>query len=181
LNEVAAVIKRGGVVAYPTEAVFGLGCDPLNENAVRRILQIKQREAKQGLLLIASSLAALEPWIDLAVLTNAARDRVLQSWPGPHTWVCPKSALVPPWISGAHDSVAVRVTAHPIAAALCELVGGPLVSTSANRSGSPPLRNACAVDDHLGTELDAVLIGDCGDLATPTTIRVAHSGQILRP
>ena len=114
-----AILERGGVIAYPTEGVWGLGCDPLDEAAVLRLLALKQRRVDKGLILVAASVAQLDGLVDWQALGAATRDEVLASWPGPHTWIVPATTRVPHWISGAHDSIAVRVSAHPVVARLC--------------------------------------------------------------
>ncbi len=179
LKRAAAVVCAGGVIAYPTEAVYGLGCDPLNPEAVQRLLQIKRRPEYKGLILIAASPAQLETLI--AYPDEAARRRVLGTWPGPVTWVVPYRGLrVPPWLRGRHRGLAVRVTAHPIAADLCRLCG-PLVSTSANLSGRGAARTAATVRRCFRHRLDYILNGATGGLAGPTELRELRGGRVLRP
>src|SRR6218665_315978 len=91
INEAAIRLKSGGVIAYPTEAVWGLGCDPFDETAVMRLLAIKQRPVDKGLILIAADLAQLQPLLDLPAMPETRLAEVLASWPGPHTWVLPAS------------------------------------------------------------------------------------------
>ncbi len=172
-------LHRGGVIAYPTEAVFGLGCDPQNMIAVQRLLDIKQRDASQGLLLIAADFAQIAPYI-AADCPSAALLQAQASWPGPHTWVFPASGRAPTWITGDHGSIALRVTAHPVAAALCRAFESPLVSTSANRHGTDPARTSSEVERELGVLVDAIVAGDVGESESPTTIRDAISGEWLR-
>lgn len=171
-------IRTGGVIAYPTEAVYGLGCDPWNEAAVLRILALKQRAVAQGLIVIAAAVEQLASL--LAPLTPEIAARVLPSWPGPVTWLVPAAAECPRWLTGNHATLAVRVTAHPLAAALCERAG-PLVSTSANPHGQPPARDAQTVRSYFPTGLDYVLDGAVGDTGRPSEIRDAASGRIIRP
>lgn len=173
-------LRDGGVIAYPTEAVWGLGCDPFNEPAVQRLLQIKQRPVEKGLILIAGALAQLDGLVDWDALPVVRRDAVLASWPGPHTWLVPATARVPRVITGAHDSVAVRVSAHPQVVALCEAFGGVLVSTSANLAGQPAATRRAELDPSLLNRIDAVLIGEVGIRTTPSTIRDARTGTVLR-
>lgn len=180
LSQAAACLRRGGVLAYPTEAVWGLGCDPFHADAMQRLLLVKQRAQSKGLILIAASLAQLEPLLDLGALTAARREAVLASWPGPHTWALPPSARVPESLRGAHDTLAARVTAHPVAAALCVAFGAPLVSTSANLSGEAPAHRREALDPRLLAAIDGVLEGETGGLERPTPIRDARSGELLR-
>jgi len=172
------IIKNGGVIAYPTEAVYGLGCDPFNQAAVQRILALKQRDVVQGLIVIAESVAQLADLI--APLTPDMAARVLPSWPGPITWLVPAAARCPRWLTGNHVTLAVRVTAHPPAAALCR-AAGPLVSTSANPHGQPPARDAQTVRRYFPDGLDYVLDGAVGTAGRPSEIRDAASGAIIRP
>jgi len=176
----AAALRRGGVIAYPTEAVWGLGCDPFNEAAVMRLLALKQRAVDKGLILIVADATQLEGLVDWGALPDARREEVHASWPGPHTWVMPATARVPRWITGEHDGVAVRVTAHPLVAGLCDAFGGALVSTSANSAGAPPPRILAEADAALFAGLDAVLEGDTGGIDRPTPIRDALTGMPLR-
>lgn len=180
IAEAAAVLRRGGVVAYPTEAVWGLGCDPADESAVQRLLALKQREPARGLILIAAHLDQLKRWVDFSALPAERLADALASWPGPHTWIMPAEAAAPRWITGDHDGLAVRVTAHPVALALCEAFGGALVSTSANPAGAPPPRALDELDPVLRTGLDGWVEGDTGGLERPTPIRDARSGDTLR-
>lgn len=178
VQEAVAVLRAGGVIAYATEAVWGLGCDPENERAVRRLLDLKQREAAKGLIIIAASTAQVQPL--LLGLSPAQREAVLASWPGPVTWVLPVSPVFPAWVRGAHESVAVRVTAHPGVQALCRAFGGPLVSTSANLAGEPPAMSPAELTQQFGDALDYILPGTLGGDAKPTEIRDALTGAILR-
>jgi len=177
LRRARDVIWGGGVIAYPTEAVFGLGCDPLNARAVARIFAIKQRDAAKGLILIASGIVQLEPFMQL---DDTMRKALLKTWPGPVTWVVPAAPGVPEYLSGGRDTLAVRVTAHPVARALCETTGLALISTSANLSGHSPLRSPPAVRRLLGNKVDYVVPGAVGGLKKPTEIRDARTGQVLR-
>ena len=178
LRRAVETVKSGGVIAYPTEAVYGLGCDPLEHAAVRRIFAIKQRDQTKGLILIASDMAQLLPF--MAGLSGDILSKLKASWPGPVTWVVPAAPALPFWLSGGRSTLAVRVTAHPIASALCRELGMALVSTSANRSGRPPARTALAVRTQLGDGVDEIVAGPVGGLNRPTEIREALTGKVLR-
>lgn len=180
LDAALTALRCGGVIACPTEAVWGLGCDPFDEAAVMRLLAIKRREVGKGLLLVAAEAPQLEGLVDWAALPAGRRHDVLASWPGPHTWVLPATARVPRWITGDHDGVAARVTAHPMLAGLCRAFGGPLVSTSANTAGEPPARTEAELAPSLRAAVDAVVPGSTSGLERPTPIRVAISGAALR-
>ena len=182
LDLAAAVdrLRAGGVIAYPTEGVWGVGCDPLDEAAVHRLLAIKARPVEKGMILIAGDPAQLDGVVDWARLPADRADAVRATWPGPHTWIVPALPQVPRWITGSHDSVAVRVSAHPAVVALCAAFDGPLVSTSANFAGEPAVRAREALDPRLLARLDGVLAGETGGLDRPTPIRDARSGASLR-
>lgn len=180
LDQALAALQRGGVIAYPTEAVWGLGCDPRDEASVLRLLALKQREVDKGLILVASSEAQLAPYIDLGALGEVQRAAVRASWPGPHTWIVPASSSAPRWITGAHAGIAVRVSAHPLVVALCEGFGAALVSTSANRAGEPAPNDRDALDPRIVHGVDAVVAGETGGLLRPTAIRDAATGAALR-
>jgi L-threonylcarbamoyladenylate synthase len=147
---------------------------------VHRLLAIKQRPVDKGLILIAASLPQLDGLADWNALPPARRDAVSATWPGPHTWIVPATARVPRWITGAHDGVAMRVSAHPVVVALCDAFGGALVSTSANPAGAPAPRTLESIDDRLLTAIDGSVPGQTGGLPRPTPIRDALSGAELR-
>lgn len=170
-------ICSGGVIAYPTEAVFGLGCDPLSAAAVAKLLAIKQRDPGKGFILIAADIVQLEPYIEVS---DKVRDQLLKTWPGPITWVVPAAQGVPDWLTGGRTTLAVRVTAHPVARALCAATGFALTSTSANLSSHPPIRSSLAVRRLLQDKLDYIMPGKVGAQRKPTEIRDALSGRLLR-
>jgi len=179
IHRAALQMLDGKVLAYPTEAIWGLGCDPENETATMRLLEIKRRPVEKGLILVASSISQVEHL--LTGLSSKQRQRVVASWPGPTTWLLPDSeSQVPFWIKGEHESVAVRVTAHTLVASLCEAFGGPLVSTSANRSNQAPARSALQVVKHLGKDIDGIVHGSLGGQSRPSTIIDALTGNVLR-
>lgn len=178
ITKAVQVIRQGGIIAYPTESVYGLGCDPFNQAAVLRLLQIKQRSVTQGLILIAHDWACIEDLIK--PLAPDVLQRVRATWPGPVTWLLPASEKVPVWIRGEHASVAIRLTNHPLAARLCKAWGRALVSTSANRSKQPPLRDAQSIKSEFDGEINYILKGKVGDLARPTPIIDAISNVNVR-
>lgn len=175
----AAAIRAGGIVAYPTEGVWGLGCDPANAAAVRRLIALKGRPAAKGLILLAADMLQLEPW--LAPLPTDVRSRLKATWPGPVTWVVAAAASCPTWLTGGRATLAVRVTAHAPARALAAAAGSAIVSTSANPSGESPSMSAADVRRRFGAALAALLAGPLGGLGGPTEIREAATGRVLRP
>ncbi|MCB1838103.1 MAG: threonylcarbamoyl-AMP synthase [Alcanivoracaceae bacterium] len=177
LSHAAHVLHDGGIIAYPTEAVFGLGCDPANEQAVKRILELKHRDVRKGLLLIGGSYAQIAPWIKV----SAQQARFLETaWPYATTYLVDASDRVPAWVRGEHPKVGVRLTQHPVAAALCNAFGGLLVSTSANVSGADPAKTTAQCRQQFGERLDLVVEGECDSHARPSTIIDLASGDILR-
>ena len=180
-EQAIAALHREGVIAYATEAVFGLGCDPDSEAAVQRLLAIKQRPVEKGLILIAADLTQLQDYIDLSQLSNEQLARVQASWPGPFTWIMPARATTPTWLTGQFDTLAVRVTAHPQVQALCRAFGKPLVSTSANLTGEEPARRVAEIGELLASQLAHILPGEVGGQANPSEIKDARTGAIIRP
>lgn len=171
-------MKQGGVIAYPTEYCFGLGCDPQNEAATRRILKIKRRRVDQGLILIAATREQIEVYANLP--GSPMRDKILASWPGPVTWLLARVGNAPCWITGKHQTIAMRMTDHPIAGELCRQFGGALVSTSANRSGEAELTSAAAVTQSMQTEVDFIVDAAVGDAIAPSRICDGTTGELFR-
>ncbi len=178
LRHTVNVAASGGIIAYPTEAVWGLGCDPENPDAVLRLLRLKQRDWRKGLILVAASLAQLQPY--LSTLNAAQRQQLASTWPGPTTWLVPHTGNVGAGICGQHSSLAVRVSAHPVVHSLCTLFGGPLVSTSANPGGLQPARDRLTVRRYFGDAVDAYAPGSVGAARRPTVIRDLLTGEIIR-
>lgn len=179
IHHATDLLSRGGVIAYPTEAVWGLGCDPFNEAAVHRILNMKRRSVSKGLIMVAASPTQIAALID--PLPVEQQQRLLASWPGPNTWLIPDpSQFIPSWIKGEHASVAVRVTDHPLVIALCQAWGGPLVSTSANPSHFEPARTKLRVKTYFRDSIDKLVDGSLGGRLTPSTIRSIEHDQIIR-
>lgn len=174
----AHAITSGGVVAYPTEAVWGLGADPLNRHGVERILHLKQRPLAKGVILVAASATQFQ--FLLQHLPQQQQRTLLDSWPGPRTWLVPHFRLVPEWIHGQHQTVALRVSAHPVVRALCQITGGPIVSTSANPQGLAPARFGYRARQYFGSAVEYAP-GQVDLNAQPSEIRDLASGRILRP
>lgn len=171
-------LRSGGVIAYPTESIFGLGCDPANRKAVQRILHIKGRPQHKGLILIASDIRQLIPYI--APLNPEQYERLRQSSVlRPTTWVVPTASDCPKWLTGRHRSIAVRLTAHPLCRRLCAETGMALVSTSANPSGGKPARNTRQCLQRFSPQV-RVIRGMTGGAKRPSTIADLVTGKILR-
>ena len=179
LSDVLQALQQEEVIAYPTEAVFGLGCDPDSEKAVNALLALKQRPWQKGLILIAANYEQLKPYVDDAALTDSQRETIFSVWPGPVTWVIPARPETPRWLTGSFDSLAVRVSDHPLVQQLCSQYGKPLVSTSANLSGQEPCRTTEEVRMQFGSSLP-VLAGLVGGRLNPSEIRDALTGKQFR-
>lgn len=178
IRETVRALRAGGVIAYPTETVFGLGCDPLDGHAVERILELKQRPQEKGLILIGANLQQMLPYID--VQDQTLLDKLTQATPRPTTWICPLREDVPQWLCGKHNSIAVRITTSPIAQQLCQQLGSAIVSTSANPSGLRPARSLLTIRRHFGDRLDYALGGHCDPKAKPSRIIDLISGRVIR-
>ncbi|ELY1864979.1 L-threonylcarbamoyladenylate synthase type 1 TsaC [Serratia marcescens] len=179
LVSIIDALHQQQVIAYPTEAVFGLGCDPDSEQAVNALLALKQRPWEKGLILIAADYVQLKPYIDDSALSEQQRATMFASWPGPVTWVLPARPETPRLLTGRFSSLAVRVSDHPLVQQLCRQYGKPLVSTSANLSGLEPCRSADEVTRQFGTAFP-VLAGEVGGRLNPSEIRDALTGEQIR-
>ena len=179
-TDVKAILEAGGVVAYPTEAVYGIGCDPDNVEALDKVLTIKQRPWEKGLIIVASRFEQLSNYVDFSQLTAEQIEQVKAKWPGPITQVMPALERVSPKLRGRFDTIAVRITAHSTVKAMCDAAGKPIVSTSANLAGEEPIRSGETIEQQFQNQIDALVIGELGTQTQPSTIIDARSGQILR-
>jgi L-threonylcarbamoyladenylate synthase len=176
-DKAAEILLGGGVIAYPTEGVFGLGCLPQDSDAVQRLLAIKQRDPSKGLILLAASASQLDGWIDLstmALLPEPLPDR-------PITWIAPPGGKASYLIQGDNAGIAVRITTNPVALAICNAVNSPIVSSSANLSGRPVARNQFMLRRQFADLVDYIVPGSCGPSTGPSEIRQLESGDVLRP
>jgi len=172
-------VFHGGVIAYPTEAVWGLGCDPWDPQAVERILELKHRPVEKGVILVASSVDQIRFLLD--PLPRSLQAEAERHWPGPVTCLLPDvEQQVPEWVRGQHHSIAVRVSDHPVVRALCETTGMPLVSTSCNPAGRQPARTIWQVRRYFGNQLDWIVPGSLGGNRKPSRIIDIVSGKQLR-
>ena len=178
LHRAAQGVCAGGVIAYPTEAVYGLGCDPWSQSAVERVLALKCRSVEKGLIVIGASLDQLDALTKLSIMELT---RVLNnSGERPTSWIVPASAKAPPWITGGRSTVVLRLVGYSLIRSLCEIVNGPLVSTSANRAGAPPATNADEVRAVFPEGIDVLIDAPTGGERAPSLIRDWQSGEIAR-
>lgn len=179
LARARTILQQGGVIAYPTEAVWGLGCDPWNQSAVERILVLKKRPIEKGMILVASSIQQVRFLLDL--LPDNLQREAESHWPGPVTCLLPDiNQQIPEWVRGDHSTIAVRVSDHPVVRALCTAAGTPLVSTSCNPAGQEPARNATQVHHYFDDQLDWIVPGELGGNSKPSRIIDIVTGHQLR-
>lgn len=176
--QAATAIAVGEVIAYPTESVWGLGCDPSNQQAVERLLAIKGRDPKKGLILVAANIDQFEPY--LKNITQEQRNLLQTSWPGPVTWLVPHANEIPSWVSGSHKTIALRVSDHPLTKSLCEAFKGPIVSTSANPAGLAAAKSRYTVHRYFSKTIKTITPGEVGKLKKPSEIRDLLTLKVLR-
>jgi L-threonylcarbamoyladenylate synthase len=179
-ENVVDAFNRGGIIAYPTEAVFGLGCDPDNEESLKRLLQLKARSADKGLILLAGSYAQLLPYIDDSKIPQDKRLTLLSRWPDGITQLVPKNNNISSLLSGSFDTIAVRITSQPDVVALCQQTNKPIVSTSANLSGQEPAKTWQSLDLVLSKQVDFILKGVTLGRTSPSKIIDALTGKVIR-
>lgn len=173
----ANAVDRGGVIAYPTEAIYGLGCSPWDWSAVEKLLFLKRRPMSKGLIVVAADVSQLDSLVNFAKVESI--QPILQTWPGHVSWILPARKDTPAWLTGEHAGLAVRVTAHPLVRHLCSL-SGPLVSTSANLANTRPALTVMDVRKYFRDSLDFILPGSLGEETNSSEIRHASSLTVLR-
>lgn len=180
MTKVFNIFQLGGVIAYPTEAVFGLGCDPDSPEAIKKLLSIKKRPVEKGLILLASNFTQLMPYLDMSQLSPAQIETILSRWPNGITQVLPANPAILSLLTGRFTTIAVRITDQSDVAALCEQTGKPIVSTSANLSGNEPARTWQTLDAKLVPMIDYVVKGDTLAYLQPSKIINGLTGEIFR-
>jgi L-threonylcarbamoyladenylate synthase len=180
------LLRKGGVVAYPTDTLYGLGADAFNEAAVERVFVIKGRPHGMPLpLLLADADALVQVASEVPPLARVLAERF---WPGALTLVIPRSSKVPELVSGRGWKVGVRVPDHPVPRELARRLGAPITGTSANKSGGPDPRTADDVRRQLGDEVDLVIEGGGLPAGQPSTVldltgpspRIVRAGAITK-
>ena len=174
LGSVLEHLKSGKTIAYPTEGVWGLGCDPRNPNAIENLLSLKARSPEKGLILIASK---FEHFLEFSHVEDH-KNKLLSKWPGPHTWLVPSKEKLSPLIKGNNDKVALRLSNHQTVCNLCDAFGDAIVSTSANKEGRPTLSGPKEILECFPEV--KVLNGKLGGLEKPSTIQDVVTDIILR-
>lgn len=180
LAKIRDVFDHGGIIAYPTEAVFGLGCDPDNNQAIERLLKLKQRSADKGFILIAAHYSQIQPYIDETAMAADKYRAMLSRWPGSITQIVPARKHISSLLTGKFNSLAVRVSAHPDVISLCNSFNKPIISTSANLSGQETATTWQQVEQQFCTQIDYLVKGKSLGLSRPSTIIDANNGKVLR-
>lgn len=180
IERAAEVFTQGGIIAYPTEAVFGLGCDPDNDEAVNKLLLLKQRSVNKGLILLAANYTQLLPYLNDDAIDQDKRSNILSRWPAALTQVLPANRNISPLLCGIFDSIAVRITNHPDVLTLCKLTNKAIVSTSANLSGQPPAATWQQVEQQLGDKVDCIIKTNTLGFLKPTCIINGLTGDVIR-
>lgn len=176
LTHAVNILQQGGIIGYPTEGVYGLGCDPFNPSAISALYALKKRSLNKPFILVASTTDQILELIDLHEITEA--QQIFARWPSAITWVFPLSELGKAKLHTDHTSIAIRVSQHPVIQALCTRWGKPVISTSANEANHPPIKTY----DQMVAEFNTlfVLPGKLGSLLGPTPIFDAKTGDVLR-
>ena len=174
------VLRGGGLVGIPTETVYGLAAVALNEKAVNRVFEAKARPSSHPLIIHVSPNDNINRW---GVLNESAIQLAAHLWPGPLTLLVPRTSLVPDWVTGGRDTVALRIPAHNLTIALLDALGDAVVAPSANRFGQVSPTSAVHVVNDLGDSVDLVLDGGPCSIGIESTIVecTSSSVQILRP
>ncbi len=176
IKQAVLALRDGAVIAYPTEAVFGLGCAADNEQAAAKIMGLKQRSYDKGLITLINELSQVADWLDsdYQYLWSKAQS----SWPAALTWLFPCSEGAPRWLTGGSSKIALRCPDHRLALQLCQQQ--PLVSTSANSASCAPAVTASQVLEYFPDQLDLIVSGECSSYSQPSQIRDLITDEILR-
>lgn len=181
ISKALRVLNSGGIIAYPTEACFGIGCNIDNPAGIERIRALKSRSSAQGFIVVADTLDRLHDWIDWMSLSESTRNEIQSSWPGATTWLIPTSKTCPRSLTGQHDTLAVRISAFPPVQALCNSAQSALVSSSANLKGQRPCKTAKEVFEVFGMQIDYIVDLPIQGLDKPSQIIDARNLQTIRP
>ncbi len=180
LERAVRILRDGGLVAFPTETVYGLGADAENRDALRRLYAVKRRPAEHPVIVHLARAEQLDDWA--VEISPDARTLAAACWPGPLTLVVRRAVRVPDEVTGGLDTVGIRVPGHPLALELLSAFGGGLAAPSANRFGRVSPTTAAAVRDELGDDVSLVLDGGASRVGVESTIVDCSAGppRVLR-
>lgn len=177
IRRAAQLVHQGGVIAYPTETVYGLGCDPLCFEAVQYLCRLKNRELSKGLILLGNDIQLFSNYI--VPLNEADLARISQTGET-ISWIVAAGESTPDWLTGGRDTLVIRITDHPVVSKLCNRLGHPLVSSSANPGGHKPALNTLQVHRYFHNRVDAILSSTHKSSGRPSTIRQLDNNRLLR-
>jgi len=171
-------IRHGGVIVYPTETVYGLGCDPMNFIAIDYLNQLKQRGHNKSFILLAHRLELFDDYI--SELSTSDKQQ-LSKTREPTSWIVPAKNSIPDWLTNPQKTVAIRISPHPVVKELCQQLGHPIVSTSANPGGKKTCRNSMEAHKYFHGKVDAFLIDDQAINGKPSIIKQLDNLLTVRP
>ena len=177
MPDLKGLFLHDNVFAYPTEGVWGLGCNPFSEKAVKKLINLKKRPKNKGIIVLAGSLQQLLPFTQH--LSDKLKKRMNSKWPGPHTWLVPSSPDIPKWLIGPTGLVALRLSDHKTVIELTESLNMPICSSSANISGQEPAKNSDEIRTFFGNKV-LIIEGELGGLKKPTPVQNLESKEWLR-
>ncbi len=171
------LLHDGEIIIYPTESIYGIGCDPWNESSVNKIYEIKNRPSNKPMIIVGSDIAQIEKLVDVRSLNRS----VIDSWPGHSTWLIPSNKSCPPWLKDAITAkVAIRISEHETVKKLCIDFGKPLISTSANLSEVLPSKDKAEIEKIFSSSIEYIVEGLLGGSESPSIIRDMLTGEIVR-
>ena len=176
IRHAAHIIRQGGIIAYPTDTVYGLGCDPFNPNAVAQLNNIKQRKSDKQFILLASDIEQIKP---LAFITEQQQSSIMQQQE-PTSWIAEAKPSAPVWLCSDEHTVTFRISQHSEAQHLCHTLGHAIISTSANLSKKSPAKNALELHKHFHFSLDKILASNQKLNAKPSKIIRLCDNHIIR-
>ena len=154
IRHAAHIIKHGGIIAYPTDTIYGLGCDPYNQHAVEQINRIKLRPANKQFILLAGNIKQIKPLI----LINQQQEKLLSQKTEPTSWVVNASTAAPAWLIDEKNTLTIRISQHKDVKKLCHALGHAIISTSANPSGKTPAKNALKLHQYFHSSVDKIIL-----------------------
>ena len=176
IRHAAHIIRLGGVIAYPTDTIYGLGCDPYNQQAVELINTIKQRPLDKQFILLASDIGQIRPLLQI----DDNQEKMIEQNTEPTSWVVTANQRAPAWLVDENNTITIRVSKHANIERLCSALGHAIISTSANVSGKRPARNTLELHKYFHGCVDKILVSDQEQMARPSKIIRLCDNEIIR-